>query len=315
MRLWLNRKGDVSLRDQLMTQVVLGILGRELLPGSRLPSTRELARRFGIHANTASAAYTQLEREGWVEQRHGSGVFVRRSRPDAALTPEMAVDQLIGQLAAKARKLGASESLVRDRLQRWLAMEPPARWLLIEPDPALAAIVLHEIEPALTLPIADCRPEQCRDTVASGNAMPLVLPSKAAAVRQLLPPERDLTVLQVQPVSNELQQKLQRYLPEHATDLIGIASHWTDFQRIAQTMLIAVGLRPESLLVCDANSAGWKRGLETTSGVVCDSVTAEELPPGCFPMVFRLIAESSIAEMRATEFRITGDGAASAPQM
>lgn len=315
MRLWLNRNADISLREQLMTQVVLGILCRELLPGQRLPSTRELARRFGIHQNTASAAYGQLEREGWVEQRHGSGVFVRRGRPDTPLTPEMAIDQLVGQLAVKARKLGASENLVRERMRRWLAMEPPARWLLIEPDPALAAIVLHEIEPALTLPVSDCRPEECRVSAPHGDAMALVLPSKAAMVRQLLPPERDLTVLQVQPVSAELQAKLQRYLPEHGSDLIGIASRWTEFQRIAQTMLIAAGLKPESLLVRDAGKPGWKRGLEATSGVVCDSVTAEELPSACFPMVFRLVAEASIVELRTAEARITGNGAAIAPEM
>src|SRR5690242_5899235 len=86
MRLWLNRTGDVSLREQLITQVVLGILSRELAPGQRLPSTRELSRRFGIHANTASAAYRQLESEGWVETRHGSGVFVRTTRPEAPLS-------------------------------------------------------------------------------------------------------------------------------------------------------------------------------------------------------------------------------------
>lgn len=314
MRLWLNRHGDISLREQLMTQVVLGILCRELLPGHRLPSTRELARRFAIHANTASAAYGELEKQGWVEQRHGSGVFVRRNRPESPLTPDLAIDQLIGQLAVKARKLGANEELVRERLRRWLAMEPPARWLLIEPDPSLAAIVIHEIEPSLTLPIATCTPTELANS-ASGDAMALVLPSKFAAVRQLLPPERDLTVLQVQPVSNELQARIQRYLPEHAADLIGIASHWVDFQRIAQTMLIAAGLRPDSLLVSDANRPGWKRGLETTSGVVCDSVTAEELPEQCFPMIFRLIAESSIAELRSAEARITGTDSPSAPEM
>ena len=74
MRLWLNRTGEVSLHEQLITQVVLGILCHELAPGQRLPSTRDLSRRFGIHANTASAAYRQLETEGWVELRHGSGV-------------------------------------------------------------------------------------------------------------------------------------------------------------------------------------------------------------------------------------------------
>ena len=60
MRLWLNRNAEVPLREQLITQVVLAILTREGLPGQRLPSTRELARRFGIHPNTASAAYRQL---------------------------------------------------------------------------------------------------------------------------------------------------------------------------------------------------------------------------------------------------------------
>ena len=66
MRIWLNRTGEVSLREQLTTQVVLGIVSRDLAPGQRLPSTRELARRYGIHPNTASAAYRQLEQEGWL---------------------------------------------------------------------------------------------------------------------------------------------------------------------------------------------------------------------------------------------------------
>ena len=90
MRLWLNRTGEVSLREQLITQVVLGILCKELLPGQRLPSTRELARRFGIHANTASAAYRELEHEGWLEFRHGSGVYVRATQPSTPLSLELA---------------------------------------------------------------------------------------------------------------------------------------------------------------------------------------------------------------------------------
>ncbi|HEY1160678.1 MAG TPA: GntR family transcriptional regulator [Terracidiphilus sp.] len=301
MRLWLNRTGEVSLREQLITQVVLAILCKELLPGQRLPSTRDLARRFGIHANTASAAYRELEREGWLEFRHGSGVYVRANRPAAPLSKELVVDQLIGELVVKARKLGAPQALVRARLRRWLSMEPPARWLLIEPDPELRRIVIHEMEQALALPIAGCAPEECAQPGLLEGSMPVTVPSKAAAVRKLLPAGIELTVLQVHPVSLELLAHLQRYLPEHAGELVGIASRWPEFQRIAQTLLIAAGLPPESLVVRDAKQPGWKRGLETTSGVVCDAVTALELPVGAFPLRFKLLDGPTLAGLRRQE--------------
>src|SRR5579859_7674691 len=139
MRLWLNRTAEVSLREQLTTQIRLAILCRDLTPGQRLPSTRELARRFGIHANTASAAYRELESAGWLEFRHGSGVYVRATRPAAPGTGEgaieYAIDTLIGEMMAKTRKLGASAAQVHARLRHWEQMAPPARWLVIEPDP------------------------------------------------------------------------------------------------------------------------------------------------------------------------------------
>jgi DNA-binding transcriptional regulator YhcF (GntR family) len=301
MRLWLNKSAEVSLREQLITQIVLAILSREMLPGHRLPSTRELARRFAIHSNTASAAYRELESQGWVEFRHGSGVFVRSTRPSTALTPELAIDQLIADLAARARRMGAPEALLRARLRRWLSFEPPARWLVIEPDPELRGIVMLEMEQELALPVSGCHPGECAEPLRLDRAIPVVLPSKAAAVRGLLPAGIELTVLKVQPVSPELQAHLLRYLPEHAKDLVGIASRWSEFQRIARTLLIAAGLPPECLLVRDATRPGWKRGLEAASGVVCDAVTAAALPSGCFPLVFHLLGEDSFAHLRGIE--------------
>lgn len=308
MRLWLNRTSEVSLREQLITQVILAILCKELLPGARLPSTRDLARRFNIHANTASAAYRELERDGWLEFRHGSGVYVRASRPAAQLTPEMGVDQLIGELVARARKQGASETLLRSRLRRWLALEPPSRWLVVEPDLELRRIVIYEMQQALRLPIIGCPPEECATAVMLEGSMPVVLPSKAANVRKLLPAGAELTTLQVHPVSAELLAYLKRYLPEHATDLIGIASRWPDFQRIGRTLLVAAGLAPESLLVRDPAKPGWKRGLEATAGVVCDSLTALELPRGAFPMRFTLLDAASVAHLREMEATLAGEG-------
>ncbi len=300
MKLWLNRTGQVSLREQLTTQVVLGIVSRDLAPGQRLPSTRELARRFGIHANTASAAYRSLEQQGWLEFRHGSGVYVRATRPPTPRTPDLAVDELIGDLLVRARKVGAPPSLVRGRMRRWLQLEPPGRWLLIEPDPEMRRIVVEEMEQALSLPVSGCAPGDCEKVNALDGAMLVVLPSKAAAVRRLLPAGTDLTILQVHPVA----PALGGYLPPPAGVLVGIASHCAEFQRVARTMLIAAGLPQESLLVCDAALAGWKRGLSATSAVLCDVVTAAELPKTCFAIVFRLLSDETLAQLRAAESAI-----------
>jgi DNA-binding transcriptional regulator YhcF (GntR family) len=317
MRLWLNRSAEVPLREQLITQVVLAILTREVLPGQRLPSTRELARRFGIHPNTARAAYRQLEQEGWLELRHGSGVFVSSARHALSLSPEMApemiVDQLIGELAARARSMGASDALLRARLLRWLSFEPPARWLVIEPDPELRRIVILEMEENLALPVTGCEPAHCASPEMLDRSLPVVLPSKAEAVRNLLPAGTELTVLQVQAITPALQARLQRYLPEHASDLVGIASRWSQFQQLASIMIVAAGLAQENLLVRDATRPGWKRGLEATTGVICDVVTAQELPKRCFPMVFRVLSEASLAQLRAMETALSEKRPAAVP--
>ena len=74
MRLWLSRKSPVSMREQIATQLMLGVISEDLKPGQRVPSVRELARSHQIHANTVSAAYRDLVQRGWLETRHGSGV-------------------------------------------------------------------------------------------------------------------------------------------------------------------------------------------------------------------------------------------------
>lgn len=246
--------------------------------------------------------------------RAGSGVYVRASRPTAPESPTLAaefvVDQLIGELVVKARKRGAADSLLRERLRSWLAMAPPARWLVIEPDPELRRIVTHEMEEALTLPVTGCAPEESDSKEIVERSLPVVLPSKAAAVCKLLPAGTALTVLQVQPASLELLAHLQHYLPEHSGDLIGIASRWSEFQRIAQTMLVAAGFTPESLLVRDATRPGWKRGLDATTGVVCDGLTATELPKGVRAVCFHLLAPASIAQLREMEGALAGDDGA-----
>src|SRR5213079_2501818 len=110
----------------------------------RLPSTRDLARRFHLHPNTISAGYRQLARDRWVEFRRGSGVYVRASKPEVAASALLAVDQMIARLFRSARKLGVSLPALRSRLRQWLELQPPDHFLLIEPDAELRSILAAE---------------------------------------------------------------------------------------------------------------------------------------------------------------------------
>jgi GntR family transcriptional regulator len=56
------------------------ITSGELAPGDKLPSERELARRFGTARNTAREAIRLLTEEGLVTAQHGRGVFVREKQ-------------------------------------------------------------------------------------------------------------------------------------------------------------------------------------------------------------------------------------------
>lgn len=56
------------------------ITNGELGPGDKLPSERELARRFGTARNTAREAVRLLTEEALVTPHHGKGVFVREKQ-------------------------------------------------------------------------------------------------------------------------------------------------------------------------------------------------------------------------------------------
>src|SRR3954471_7422011 len=76
MKLWVSKNSEVPVHEQIVAQITLGIASNDLATGERLPSTRELARRFGVHQNTVSTAYRELAARGLVTLRKGSGVFV-----------------------------------------------------------------------------------------------------------------------------------------------------------------------------------------------------------------------------------------------
>lgn len=294
MRFWFVHSGEVSLREQICTQITLGMASGELQPGQRLPSTREIARRFSIHPNTVSAAYQQLQEEGSVERRRGSGVYVRGSAPPSSDTGREVLDRMIAGFLTAARAQGFTAETVTQRVRRWLEVAPPDHFLVVEPEDERREIVLAELRSALRLPVRGCGYDEA---ATAAGAVAVALPSKAARARECLPAHIELITLQVTSVPAEMRNWLN--VPEDA--LVGVASRWPEFIKIARTMMVATGISADALTERLRSDPAWLEGLNATSAVVCDLVTAEHLPARVRPVIFRLVSAATLDELRRVE--------------
>ncbi len=294
MRLWLAKSSEVPLREQLEAQVILGIVSNDLKAGQRLPSTRELARRYKIHSNTVSAAYRRLSQNGWVQFRKGSGVYVRESSIDQPLDSKIELDHLVSVFLRVAREKGFSLAEIQMGLRRWLSLQPPDHFLVIEPDPELRRILVVEVEKGTGLRTVGAGLEQCKDVDLLTGAAPVCLLRQAEKVRSLLPPDKDSLILHSRSVSESLAGQVA---PPSDT-MIAIVSRWTEFLRWSRTILVAAGLDPAAISFRDARVRGWERGLRSAALVITDSLMAHRLPAGCTTRVFPIIADSSAAELR-----------------
>jgi DNA-binding transcriptional regulator YhcF (GntR family) len=110
--------------EQIRQQLARGIVDRQLVSGTRLPTVRKLAADLGLAANTVARAYRELEQAGLVETRGRGGTFVAargdRQRDEATRAAR--------EYAALIRRLGLDDreavSLVNAALQ---AQAPPPR--------------------------------------------------------------------------------------------------------------------------------------------------------------------------------------------
>jgi len=70
---------------QLYSALRAAILAGRMVPGTRLPSTRDLSRTLEVSRNTVTAAFEQLVAEGYLESHVGDGTYVSSALPDDLL--------------------------------------------------------------------------------------------------------------------------------------------------------------------------------------------------------------------------------------
>jgi GntR family transcriptional regulator/MocR family aminotransferase len=114
--LHLTLEGDGPLYTRLYRSVREAILDGRAPAGSRLPSTRALARDLAVSRNVVLLAFDQLLAEGYVSGRVGSGTFVSPVLPDAALVTRPAASPrservAVARLSRRARRIVALRPL------------------------------------------------------------------------------------------------------------------------------------------------------------------------------------------------------------
>ena len=76
--------------EQLYRRVTALVVKRQLMPGDKLPSVRELAKSLGVNPNTVSKAFQNLERDGVIYSLPGRGSFISEKKSDTIRENAMA---------------------------------------------------------------------------------------------------------------------------------------------------------------------------------------------------------------------------------
>ena len=100
-------RSPVPLYEQIAARIRFAIAAGEYRPGEALPSVRQLSSTLRVNPSTVVQAYRDLERDGFVEMRHGAGTFVREMGPAMREQERLRqVRELVRSLLAEAARLG-----------------------------------------------------------------------------------------------------------------------------------------------------------------------------------------------------------------
>jgi GntR family transcriptional regulator len=125
-----NPASGVPVYLQLIEQVKHAVDVGALSPGDQLPAIRRVAEDMVINPNTVAKAYRELEHEGVIELRQGSGAFVtengRAGRVARVRTAQPVLQAALERLIAAGLTPEEVRRLFEAELQR-LSDRPRAR--------------------------------------------------------------------------------------------------------------------------------------------------------------------------------------------
>tara|TARA_Y100001978_G_scaffold146539_1_gene131498 strand:+ start:149 stop:1132 length:984 start_codon:yes stop_codon:yes gene_type:complete len=280
VRFHIQSESDISASSQLYNQICFAIASRHYPPGHRLPSTRQLAMQTGLHRNTISKVYRQLETDGVVEAIAGSGIYVRdqsikenidvslksrKSEYDPLLEAKKAIDQLIniGCTLQEARELLTDEVDWRIKCGARVLVSTPRE------DIGASMLIAEDLSPKLNVPVEVVPMEELEKVLCNSNNGTLVTSRYFLQPLEQLAKKYGIRAIAVD--LSDFQKELKMLKELKPGSCVGIVSISPGLLRAAEVILHSI--RGNDILLMTANPENSSRLLallRATNHVLCD---------------------------------------------
>ena len=279
---------EIPASKQLFDQIQFAIASRQYPPGHRLPSTRQLAMMTGLHRNTISKVYRQLEDTGLVESLAGSGIYVksqgheggkRYTTPQAASETEdlsETTHQVVQDGINELLSLGCSLQQVRELFLseiNW-RLQCSAQVLVTVPQSDIGAgkLILQDLEPTLGVPIQLVPMEQLSDILEETDSATVVTSRYFIKDVDAIAAPKSVRVIPVDIYNYAKEIKIITQLQTNTC--LGIVSLSSGFLDAAERIIHS--LRGEELLVMTAQATNipkLKALVRTAQTIICDQAS------------------------------------------
>lgn len=114
----ISNASDKPIYEQITAQIKRMIISGELDEGSALPSMRLLAKELRISVITTKRAYTDLERDGFIETVTGKGSFVAGKNLEMIKEEQMRrAEECLQRAVDIAKQSGITSEELRETLE------------------------------------------------------------------------------------------------------------------------------------------------------------------------------------------------------
>lgn len=241
---------EISASSQLFNQIGFAIASRQYPPGYKLPSTRALAMQTGLHRNTISKVYRQLEEDGFVQSLAGSGIYVRPQGHEIVGFPQSTdartlVQQLLNHLLSQGYSLSQARELFLTEVDWRLSCGNQILVVVPSDDIGAGELMVEELKISLEIPITLVLIEELADVLDEISSATVVTSRYFINDLEAITTPKAVRVIPLDIYDYTKELDLLKTLPKQ--NCVGIVSLSSGISRAAEVILH--GLRGDELLV------------------------------------------------------------------